>query len=421
MWHFLKVFSLLLLVSCYSKAEEKDTGNILDPVDKWDLYDRASTTQCDYSGELEEGEVCTGNSDQGGTVGLGGGILSQQYSLLDQGLSQEEINQGIEFTYGASIESHVSNTTVPSCANTSYDCKDYFTIKLHLTKKDGDIINTYEHTVEMDYSGVKDYSYLQKIGENNYADILFQMDIWSVDAGYTSPSFYGGIISDPHLSIQYNTVEIITEIILDMVEDIATDDVFVDVVIQDYYFEDISFEIELPPQTVEVVEVAPDLPEMEEIQNEIQTEIEEQILEEMPELEEISNEEPEEIEEVQSDSETTEESTMENEDSEEQEEVQPEEVQEERESEIKEKVAEKLMANVDKTSSEGQATQVALMLVLSDITLADLTRVNIVDREFYTDLTFYEPQEIMQSNNTDLLEYMDYLQINEMVDSQWQN
>ena len=159
---------------------------------------------------------------------------------------------------------------------------------------------------------------------------------------------------------------------------------------------------------------------MEEIQNEIQTEIEEQILEEMPELEEISNEEPEEIEEVQSDSETTEESTMENEDSEEQEEVQPEEVQEERKSEIKEKVAEKLMANVDKTSSEGQATQVALMLVLSDITLADLTRVNIVDREFYTDLTFYEPQEIMQSNNTDLLEYMDYLQINEMVDSQWQ-
>ncbi len=258
MWHFLKVFSFLLLVSCYSKAEELDTGNILDPADQWDLYDRASTTQCNYSGQLEEGEVCTGHSDQGGAIGLGGGILSEQYSLLDQGLSQEEINQGVEFTYGASIESHISNTTVPSCANTNYDCKDYFTIKLHLTKKDGDIINTYEHTVEMDYSGVQDYSYLQKIGENNYADVLFQMDIWSVDAGYTSPSFYGGIISDPHLSIQYNTVEIITEIILDMVEDIATDDMFVAVVIEDYYFEDISFEIELPPQTVEVVEVAPD-------------------------------------------------------------------------------------------------------------------------------------------------------------------
>lgn len=421
MLRFIKFFSLLLLVFSYSKAEELNTGNLVKPVDEWELYDRASSTQCNYSGQLEDGEVCTGHSDQGGTIGLGGGAKSDQISLIEQGLSQAEINQGITYNYGSSIESHISNTRVPSCSDTNFDCKDYFSIKLYITDTNGDVINTYEHTVEMDYSGVRDYSYQQELGTNSYSDILFQMDIWSVDAGYTSPSFYGGIISDPFLTVQYNTVEIITDIILDVVEDIATEDLFVDVVLEDYFFDDISFEIELPTQIVEVIEVIPELPELQEIQTEIQVEIQEQILEEMPELEEISNDQPEDINEVQPDSEIVEESSVEDESSEQQEEVQPEETEETRELEIKQKVAEKIMAKVDKTSSKGQATQVALMLVLSDISLSDLNTVQIVDREFYTNLDFYETQNIIQGNNTDLLEYMDYLTINKMVDSQWQN
>ena len=423
MYLFLKLFFLLLLACSYSKAEEINTENLLDPADEWELYDRASTTQCNYSGQLEDGEVCTGHSDQRGTIGIGGGVLSDQISLLDQGLTQAEINQGVTYSYGSSIESHISNTNVPSCSDTNGDCKDYFSIKLNLTNKNGDLINTYEHTVEMDYAGVRDYSYQQQLEANSYSDVLFQMDIWSVDAGYTSPSFYGGIISDPFLTVQYNTIEIITEIILDVVEDIATENLFVDVVLEDYYFDDISFEIELPPQTVEIIEVAPGLPEIQEIQSEIQIEIEEQILEEIPELEEITNDQPEEIEEieeVQPDSETVEESSLEDENNEEQEELQSEEAEENRELEIKQKVAEKIMAKTDKTSSKGQATQVALMLVLSDINLTDLTRTNIIDREFYTDLNFYETQNIIQGNNTDFLEYMDYMTINEMVDNQWE-
>ena len=419
MLRFIKFFFLLLPVFSYSKAEELNTGNLVTPADEWNLYDRASSTRCNYSGQLEDGEVCTGHSDQGGTVGLGGGVKSDQISLLEQGLSQAEINQGITYNYGSSIESHISNTNVPSCTDTNYDCKDYFSIKLNLTDKNGDVINSYEHTVEMDYSGVRDYSYQQQLGSNNYSDVLFQMDIWSVDAGYTNPSFYGGIISNPFLTVQYNTIEIITEIILDVVEDIATEDLLIDVVLEDYYFDDISFEIDLPGQIVEVVEVIPELPEIQEIQTEIQVEIQEQILEEMPEIEEITDDQPEEIAEIQPDSEPIEESPVENESSEEQEEVQSEEAEETRELEIKQKVADKIMAKVDKTSSKGQATQVALMLVLSDISLSDLTKVEIVDREFYTDLNYYDTQNIIQGNNTDLLEYMDYLTINEMVDSQW--
>ena len=55
----------------------------------------------------------------------------------------------------------------------------------YVNKSDGSLINLHEHTVEMDYSGQKDYKYYETIGTNNYDDVLFKMDIWSVDAGYT--------------------------------------------------------------------------------------------------------------------------------------------------------------------------------------------------------------------------------------------
>ena len=95
MWLCLKVCFLLLLVCSYSKAEDLTTGNILDPADTWTIYDRASTEQCSYSGALEDGEVCTGSANQRGEIPGGGGIISQDYSLKDQGLSVAEMQQDI--------------------------------------------------------------------------------------------------------------------------------------------------------------------------------------------------------------------------------------------------------------------------------------------------------------------------------------
>jgi hypothetical protein len=91
------------------------------------------------------------------------------------------------------------------------------------------------------------------------------------------------------------------------------------------------------------------------------------------------------------------------------------------EKEIKQKIANKLMAKQeDKTSNEAQTTQLALMVVLSDISFTDLTS-TITDTNYYEDLTFYSTQDVIQDNGANVIGYMDYLAINEMVDSQWQN
>ena len=310
------------------------------------------------------------------------------------------MQQGFDFEYGASIESHVSNTSVPSCQNTTGDCKDYFTIKLNVTKSDGSSINTYEHTVEMDYSGVKDYKYTQSIGANNYTDVNFKMDIWSVDAGYTSGMF-GGIISDPFLEIQYKTVDIVTEIILDVVEDIVQDsikieDVQMEIVLENIYTEDLVIEMDF-------TDVAPEEPMIEMTET----------IEEAPEIIEIEAEIEEAIE-MESSSEDATESTVEDAEETEQEVIQP--------KEIKQKIANKLMAKQeDKTSNEAQTTQLALMVVLSDISFTDLTSTQIQDVSYYEDLTFYNTQDVIQDNGANIIGYMDYLAINEMVDSQWQN
>jgi len=433
----------LLVCSYSSKAEQIDTGNLVPPADEWTLEDQASITQCSYSGQLEDGEVCTGSSSiRGGyNENDGGKIVSDQISLINQGLSIAEIQQGFDYQYGASIESHVSNTNVPSCADTSGDCKDYFTITVNLSDELGTVFKTHEHTVEMNYVGVQDYSYSQSLSANNYLDINFQMDIWSVDAGYTS-GYYGGIISDPFLSVQYQTVEIITDIIDDIVnnivfEEIEYEEVSFEVVIEDYFNEDISFEIDFAP--VEDLDITFDMPildDLPEIEVELFAELDEQLMEELPQTidempeeieievveeqpEEIIEEQPEEvIEETQE--EIAEEVVEETVEEPEQEEVEEAETERPEPREIKQKIAKKIIANLkDKMSVESQTTQLALMIVLSDNDFDSYTDKALLDRQFYEDVNLYLDQNMIEDTNLDLF-YMDYLEMNKLVDLQWQ-
>ena len=419
----LKILVFWLLVCSYSsKAEEIDTGNLVPPADEWTLENKASTNSCSYSGQLQDGEVCTGSSSiRGGyNENDGGRIISDDISLINQGLSVEEIQQGFDYQYGSSIESHVSNTNVPTCSATNFDCKDYFTITVRLSDEAGTVFRTHEHTVEMDYVGVRDYSYNQTLEQNNYLDVSFQMDIWSVDAGYTS-GYYGGIISDPFFSVQYQTVEIITDIIDYIVndiifDDINTDDMTVDISIDDFFEEDISFEIDFAPIedldiTVDVVSID-DLPEIEidmETTETIEVEVVEEQTEEMIE-EQIEETIEEPIEE------TVEESV----DEPEQEEAEEVEAERPEPKEIKQKIAKKIIASQkDKMSVESQTTQLALMIVLSDSDFNSYTDKKLVDRQFYEDVNLYLDQNMIEDTNLDLF-YMDYLGMNELVDLQWQ-
>ena len=438
----LRILVFWLLVCSYSsKAEEINPGNLVPPADEWTLENKASTTQCSYSGQLQDGEVCTGSSSiRGGyNENDGGRIISDDISLINQGLSIAEIQQGFDYQYGASIESHVSNTNVPSCSNTNGDCKDYFTITVNLSDETGSVFRTHEHTVEMNYVGVEDYSYSQSLSANNYLDVNFQMDIWSVDAGYTS-GYYGGIISDPFLSVQYQTVEIITDIIDDIVNDIVFEEieyeeVSFEVVIEDYFNEDISFEIDFAP--IEDLDISIDIPILEdlpEIEVELYAELDEQIMEELPEMieempeeieievveeqpEEIVEEQPEEIVEEPQE-ETIEEVAEETVDEPEQEEVEETTTEKPNAREIKQKIAKKIIASQkDKMSVESQTTQLALMIVLADTDFNSYTDKELLDRQFYEDVNLYLDQNMIEDTNLDLF-YMDYLEMNKLVDLQ---
>jgi hypothetical protein len=113
-------------------------------------------------------------------------------------------------------------------------------------------------------------------------------------------------------------------------------------------------------------------------------------------------------------------------------EIEPEEIEETQEQEteqepqeiktkeIKQKIANKLMAKQsDKMSAQSQTTQLALMVILSDLKFDDLLATELRDTQFYQDVPFYEYKNMIIDTQAGILGYMDYGMINEMVDSQW--
>ena len=186
---------------------------------------------------------------------------------------------------------------------------------------------------------------------------------------------------------------------------------------------DITFDMPMLDDLPEIeVELFAELDEqlMEELPqtiNEMPEEIEIEVVEEQPE--EIIEEQPEEvIEETQE--EIVEEVVEETVDEPEQEEAEEVEAERPEPREVKQKIAKKIIANLkDKMSVESQTTQLALMIVLSDNDFDSYTDKALLDRQFYEDVNLYLDQNMIEDTNLDLF-YMDYLEMNKLVDLQWQ-
>jgi len=376
----LKILLLwLFLCSSYSKAETLNTGNLLDEADTWNQTGLVSSDTCSYSGTLDTGQVCFGHSNTRGKIDGGGTITSDQISLInDGGLSIQELNQGFEMSYGFGSESHISNANLPSCIETSGDCRDIIDYTLTLTDPDGITINTFNHYIELDYGGLQDYQFSQTIDPNNYADIFTQVSIYGVDAGYTSGN-YGAIIYDPYLAIEYTTYVLIDEIIDiidDAVEQINIPDVVeIEIDLPEIFDQPIEIEIEIPDielpeldavQEIEIIDVA-DVQTMEiemELEQEMEAAIEETIQESMnepsepePTTDDVEGSEPEE---------TTEEEAEPEPEEQEQEEEPRETLTAEKKQEVKEKIVKKIMEKTDKNNPGTQAQTMALMAILTD-------------------------------------------------------
>lgn len=418
------LFWLLPQASLYSE----ETPNLVTPADEWTQSGKVSTTQCSYSGTLEDGEVCTGSADTRGVADGGGTITSDVYSLItDGGLTIDEIQQGFDLNYGVTVESHQSNITVPSCADTNGDCKDIFRITVTLRDQDSTVFQTLEKEVELDFSGTQDYLYTDIIQPNTYTDITTQMSLWGTDAGYTS-GYYGAIFSDPVLTASYMIVEQVEDIINDIVNDVI-DDIINDST--DFEIIEIDFGDNLDPIEIDIEEIMIELPEQEvEIEMiadldmeldipefEMEAEVEIELAEVMEEVAEMDIEVEPEIE-----SETEAEPEVEEtEEVEETQEPEPEEreVKVVQQKETKEQIAKKILAKVADSGDQVALDTVKLAVMAQ---LADTKGFNEYQQTTLTDMDISN-YNMMQIDDLygGLFESAQNNMMNEMVNQQWQN
>lgn len=351
-----------LLPQAYSYSEE--TSNLVTPADEWTQSGKVSTTQCSYSGTLEDGEVCTGSANTRGVADGGGTITSDVYSLItDGGLTIDEIQQGFDLNYGVTVESHQSNITVPTCSATNGDCKDIFRITVTLRDQDNTVFQTLEKEVELNYSGTQDYLYTDVIQPNTYTDITTQMSLYGTDAGYTS-GYYGAIFSDPVLTATYTVVEQVEDIINDIVNDII-DDIINDST--DFEIIEIDFGDNLDPIEINIEEISIELPEIEmaelelpDFEVEVEPEVEIEIAEAMEEVAEMDIEVEPEVENEPEVEETQE--------SEPEPEQQEREVKVVQQKETKEQIAKKILAKVADSGDQValDTVKLAVMAQLAD-------------------------------------------------------
>ena len=351
-----------LLPQAYSYSEE--TSNLVNPADEWTQSGKVSTTQCSYSGTLEDGEVCTGSANTRGVADGGGTITSDVYSLItDGGLTIDEIQQGFDLNYGVTVESHQSNITVPTCSATNGDCKDIFRITVTLRDQDSTVFQTLEREVELDYSGTQDYLYTDVIQPNTYTDITTQMSLYGTDAGYTS-QYYGAIFSDPVLTATYTVVEQVEDIINDIVNDVI-DDIINDST--DFEIIEIDFGDNLDPIEINIEEISIELPEIEmaelelpDFEVEVEPEVEIEIAEAMEEVAEMDIEVEPEVENEPEVEETQEAET--------EPEQQEREVKVVQQKETKEQIAKKILAKVADSGDQValDTVKLAVMAQLAD-------------------------------------------------------
>ena len=196
------------------------------------------------------GKYCTaGQHGPGGTYST---IID-----LEDAMSINQINRGFDLAYGMDVNSHSSNTFVPTCAGdtmASFDCKDIFRLTLSLFDENSALQHKFEHEVELDFSGLRNYSYSQTIPENSYASLTGNFDLFGIDAGYPY-GYYGPQFSNPALTATYDLVTFIETEIINIIQN--TDVIF-----------------DNPVQTVEV-DLAPPPPdqEMEDMEAQIEQEM----------------------------------------------------------------------------------------------------------------------------------------------------
>ena len=267
MIQFCLVFLLSSFLVFHSNSEEVLQSE--DYIGDMDSFDRDSGTR------IINNQYQTGHKNKPGTY-------DKDFDLESQ-MTISDINAGFDLDYGVTVNSHSSNARLNSCSSITQnsDCRDIF--KLTITLFDtNEQVHLFEHEVELDFSGNRNYAYNQVIQPNDYQSLTGNFELYGVDAGYPS-GWYGPKFSDPYLTTSWQVVDIINQEILDLLEhsDILDTVEFdtVDVVVespQGEIMDTMTIEVEQNMDIAMEIETSMDIPEIEvEELPEISMEIEE--------------------------------------------------------------------------------------------------------------------------------------------------
>ena len=287
----LLVFSLVFPLS-YSKASDTETSSQL--LNNKGFESNTNTSSPTNWTNVGDGYVCNSCGPAGGnalkTAKDGATVTSSGVNLLDT-MTQDELNNGFDATYGSDVWLYSNNSSVPTCANASsgQDCKDTFSITLDIKDSSGALLQQFEHRYEnQSWTGWDrtTYDFTSTIPSNNWTSAIASLELYGIDEGFTGNGYGGPRFDNTHLSVTYTTQAVLDTIAsainqtLDLVNDqneTVTDIVQnFEVTVNDPIGNEIqSFSVEVTPSTdtnlTPEISIAPiEVPQVESMESEVE-------------------------------------------------------------------------------------------------------------------------------------------------------
>ena len=257
----LLLVSLVCSLGYHSSSEAQTTQQIETETVVTDNYLPTMDEFTTRGGTSDSCRTGSGATNCTGGTSSGGGFYTSTFDLEEQ-MTIDEINAGFDLDYGIDVMSHSSNSVLASCVNgnllQSSDCRDVFTLTVSLFDTGNVLAHKFEHSVELDYTGTRSFSFNQTIPENNFTSLTGEFELFGIDAGFPS-GFFGPAFANPTLTTTFELVTLLETEVLDILN---TTDIL-----------DVNTPEDVEVATIEVEIETPDGQQMASLELEVNTEM----------------------------------------------------------------------------------------------------------------------------------------------------
>ncbi len=436
----LTISSLLLtlcLLTCTANSTEVNTGNILS---NSTFGTGNTTTTTGWSTDGDEGVHThgawngfpyeTGMDSSGGVLAFEGheeDNVYQDVDLVDDGhLTQQQMNQGFTSTMGADVWfwNNIENT---------------LTLKQTITGSDGSVttqirdINDHDPNRSMNGGQFTNYTNVYIQGSNTQTDITIRAELYNETAGTAYDDAHRGPdVDNVTLNVTYQDIPPINDEAQEAIDNIVDNipDLPEDIFEEESFFEEVIFEEETFFDDFEEMFVVEDMTIMDELPNEDITMEEEMEIEEEIEMEEEMEMEEEVMEEEEVSNDDTIDSSEENSDAMEEESKEKESVSETAENENE---------KTEPSSEDSEDTEVqaedskkqeivrqekiqdkeSIDVDVAEVEVTSIEEVTLFSNQdsldSYSDIVFYNAENIYVSVDSNFFQQVDLSQYNEQI------